>query len=98
MITWKEIFADKYHILDSFSASSIAITITQFLQGAIKYVGWGLTIILFLRGLYGLYKDRLDVKIKQIEIREKERKEKEEEEKLKQKENGKVKKFMEKVS
>jgi hypothetical protein len=60
---------DKYHILDSFSAGGIVIAITQFLEGTIKYVGWALTVVLFLRALYGLYKDRLDVKKQKLELK-----------------------------
>lgn len=79
--------SDKYHILDSLTAGSLTIALTQFLEGTIKFVGWGLTILLFLRTIYGLYKDKLDVKKQKLDI---EIKNLELKNKLKPKEDAKV--------
>lgn len=67
------ITTDKNHILDSATAASVIIWLTQHLDGLIKIVGYITAGLLLIRTLYGLYKDRLDVQSKKLDIEIKEK-------------------------
>lgn len=54
-------------VVDSFVAGGTMAAFTQFFQGVFKYIGYALTIVLFIRGIYGLYKDRIEVKGRKLD-------------------------------
>jgi hypothetical protein len=54
-------------VVDSFVAGGTMAAFTQFFEGVFRILGWVLTAVLVARGIYGIYKDSLDVKGRKLE-------------------------------
>jgi hypothetical protein len=63
---------DTHRAFEYFLSGSLGLLIMSYLGGAARVLGCILSVVLLIRALYGLYKDRLDIKLTEIEVKIKE--------------------------
>lgn len=65
-------FPHKHQAIEYLVAGVAGLGMASYLEGIFKILGYVLTAGLILRCYYGLYKDRLDSKIKEVDFKLKE--------------------------